>query len=281
MEFERLTFADLETLVDWARNEGWNPGPHDAEVFWATDPDAFWGFRHDGKLIAGGALVSYAGLFGFMGLFIVHPDHRSNGLGRELWYKRRDLLLSRLDDGATIGMDGVVDMQPFYAKGGFEIAYRDERHEKLGRHFELDRNITPIQPTDIEAILAYDHQCFGFPRPQFLQPWLRVPQTRAFKYTAEGDIRGYVVLRKAHTGYKIGPLFADNAAVAQALYEACLDAVAGEPVYLDIPMANPDAVALTQKYQTKYVFECARMYHGKAPEIPLGKVFGITSFELG
>ena len=46
-------------------------------------------------------------------------------------------------------------------------------------------------------------------------------------------------------------------------------------------MANPDVVALTQKYQTKYVFECARMYHGKTPDIPLGKVFGITSFELG
>ena len=53
-------------------------------------------------------------------------------MGSKLWYKRRDALLARLNEGASIGMDGVVDMQPFYEKGGFQIAFRDERHEKIG-----------------------------------------------------------------------------------------------------------------------------------------------------
>jgi hypothetical protein len=29
------------------------------------------------------------------------------------------------------------------------------------------------------------------------------------------------------------------------------------------------------------VFETARMYRGAAPELPLGNIFGITTFELG
>ena len=281
MQIEKLTFTELETLVDWARQEGWNPGPFDAEVFWATDPEAFWGFRKEGELIAGGALVSYDGLFGFMGLFIVHPDYRSRGLGRNLWYQRRDCLLSRLNEGASIGMDGVLAMQPFYAEGGFEIAFRDERHEKTGCHFEMDSNISRIQSDDLDQILTYDTHCFGFPRAQFMKPWLLLPDTHAFKYVSDSEIRGFSVLRKAHIGYKIGPLFADGPGVAEELYKACLNTVPDAPAYLDIPMSNPDAVALTKKFRTEYVFECARMYFGQPPQTPFNKVYGITTFELG
>lgn len=30
--------------MNWARNEGWNPGPQDPEAFWAADPDFFYGY---------------------------------------------------------------------------------------------------------------------------------------------------------------------------------------------------------------------------------------------
>ncbi len=30
-----MTRPELDELVDWAAHEGWNPGIHDAELFWA------------------------------------------------------------------------------------------------------------------------------------------------------------------------------------------------------------------------------------------------------
>ena len=94
-------------------------------------------------------------------------------------------------------------------------------------------------------------------------------------------IKGISILRKANHGYKICPLFADNVIIAEELYKACLNSAIDEPVYIDIPMINESAVRLTNKYKTTYVFECARMYYGKPPEINMNNVYGITTFELG
>lgn len=281
LQFQKLDFEGLKTLIDWADKEGWNPGINDAEVFFKTDPDGYYGYYYHDELIAGGSIVSYDKRFGFMGFFIVKPEHRSHGIGRKLWYQRRDTLISRLHKGATIGMDGVIAMQPFYNKGGFEIEFRDERHEKIGEKYGVDKNISPIEEKDFDSVLAYDKKCFGFPRPQFLIPWLKQKSVKTFKYNNAEKLKGFAVIRKANKGYKVCPLFADNAEIAEELYKACLNSVVGQPLYLDIPMINQAAVALTKKYNTTYVFECARMYYGKTPDIEINKVFGITTFELG
>ncbi|WP_242482612.1 GNAT family N-acetyltransferase [Thiocystis violacea] len=72
-----MTRPELDTLIEWAAAEGWNPGLNDAQIFWDTDPEGF----------------------------IVRPDHRSQGLGRQLWQARRDRLIARLQAPAVIGMD--------------------------------------------------------------------------------------------------------------------------------------------------------------------------------
>jgi GNAT superfamily N-acetyltransferase len=280
-QLQKLDFEGLKTLVKWAGEEGWNPGLNDAEVFWKTDPGGYYGYYYNSDLIAGGSIVSYDRQFGFMGFFIVKPEYRSQGIGTKLWYQRRDTLISRSNKGATIGMDGVIAMQPFYKKGGFEIEFRDERHEKTGEKFEVDKNISPIEENDFDSVLAYDRQCFGFPRPQFLVPWLKQTGVKTFKYISEAQLKGFAIIRKANKGYKVCPLFADSSEIAEELYKACLNSVVNEPLYLDIPMINQDAVALIKKYNTTYVFECARMYYGKAPEVAINKIFGITTFELG
>ncbi len=173
IDTSRLTLVKLDksgllTLIDWAKQEGWNPGLNDADVFWKTDPNGYYGFFNNNELIAGGAVISYQQKFGFMGLFIVHPDYRGQGIGRKLWFQRRDLLLGRLHKNAAIGMDGVVAMQPFYEKGGFKIAFKDERYERLGTKMDFSNRISNLEKEDLEKILAYDMDCFGFQRNAFL-----------------------------------------------------------------------------------------------------------------
>lgn len=281
LEIKKLDFQGLKTLLSCAKAEGWNPGEEDAKAFWNTDPDGYYGFYLKEELIAGGAIISYNQEFGFMGLFIVHPNYRGHGIGKKLWYLRRDLLLQRLKQGAPIGMDGVVAMQPFYEKGGFTIAFKDVRYERKGEQLSVSENVSAIHTKDFEELLKYDMTCFGFKRETFLKNWLALDQSHAYKFTKNHILKGFAVIRKVNVGYKIGPLFADNTAVAEELYRVCLNSTKGKLVYLDIPLVNKSAVELVKKYDAKYAFECARMYYGNPPKVNMDKVFGITTFELG
>ena len=90
------------------------------------------------------------------------------------------------------------------------------------------------------------------------------------------------MVRPCRTGYKIGPLFADSIDLADALFRRLNARVEpGKPLYLDTPEANPDAITLAENHDMKRTFATARMYRGVHPVLPLGRLFGVTSFELG
>lgn len=271
----------LRQLASMAESEGWNPGIDDYVIYYNTDPDAFYGVYKDDLMIGGGSIVSYNGVFGFMGFFIIKPEFRSSGIGTKLWYFRRDMLLSRLKKDAAIGMDGVVNMQPFYTKGGFKLAFRDERYEMEGRPFETDPNVRPVSQADISNIIAYDSDCFGVNRENFIRPWLQRNTAISFKYEQNGNLLGFAVIRQAARGKRIGPLFADNITVAEELLKSCLHSAAGENVYIDMLVTDNNKPELAKKYGGLFVFECGRMYYGKPPKMALEKVFGITTLELG
>ena len=273
--------AELDTLVDWAAAEGWNPGLDDAAIFWDTDSEGFIAAERDGELIGGGSIVAYSGRFGFMGFFIVRPEHRGRGLGRRLWLHRRDRLLARLGSPATIGMDGVFAMQDFYARGGFVLSHRDLRFEGRGAASPSAAGLVDVREVPFEALTSFDAAHFPAPRERFLAAWIAQPHGRGLAAMRDGAMRGYGVIRRCRQGYKIGPLFADTATTADALYRGLSGLVPDEAMFLDVPENNPQALALARRHAMREVFGCARMYHGAPPALPHRQIYGVTTFELG
>lgn len=272
-----LSAAELDTAVEWAATEGWNPGLADASAFRAQDPEGFRGLFVEGALAVTLSAVRYAGGFAFVGFYICRPDLRGRGLGLKLWQAG----LAGLSD-RTIGLDGVVAQQANYAASGFILAHRNIRYGGPAPTIDaLDPRIAPVEGQWRAAVMDYDARHFGFPRPDFLAAWLAPPLGKALALVEHGAVRGYGVIRACRTGHKIGPLFADDRACAEALFHALVAGTAGESVFLDVPEPNAAARGLAEAAGLVPVFETARMYRGPAPALPLAEIFGITSFELG
>jgi len=281
LQFRKMQREELDVLVEWAAREGWNPGLSDAEIFWETAPEAFIAAELAGEFIGGGSISSYSGHYGFMGCFIVHPDYHRRGLGNRLWHERLQILINRLDEPVTIGMDGVFDMQPYYAKGGFSFAHRDLRFEATGEKFEMPDGVVTLDKVPFTQVDAYDREHFPAPRSQFLKKWIKQPGSFAMAALSEDQLAGYGVMRPCRAGYKIGPLFADDVQLAHRLYQALVNQAPGSLIYLDVPENNPQAIALASHYRMKEVFGCAKMYFGPKPALPDNEIFGVTTFELG
>jgi GNAT superfamily N-acetyltransferase len=286
LEIRNMTRSEVDKLVAWAAREGWNPGLHDAQLFWATDPEAFIAADLDGEMIGGGSITSYNGEFGFMGFFIVRPEYRGRGYGNTLWQARRQRLLDRLRPGASIGLDGVFEMQDYYARGGFVFSHREMRFrtEITDRPATLprdDQNIIPLADVPFDQVLDYDCTCFPAKRPNFLRGWISQPDALALGYLRDEKLNGYGVVRRCREGCKIGPLFADGTQVAEALYAHLAGFATGGPLFLDAPENNPAAMEFVAQRRMFEVFGCARMYLGRPPVIAHESVFGVTTFELG
>jgi hypothetical protein len=274
-----LTRSDLDPMLDWAAEEGWNPGLHDADAFFATDPDGFLGLDVDGRLAVTLSVVRYDERFGFVGFYICRPELRGRGFGLELF--EAGLARSTV---TTLGLDGVLEQEPSYARDGFVTAHHSIRFGGVAEPPDIPADgVWALAPADVDAVLAFERaqQVFPAGRRAFLERWLGAPGTIARAIGPPGQIEGYGVVRACREGHKVGPLFCTGRDAAARLLAALLASVGDGEVFLDVPVPNSDGMALARELGLEPVFETARMYRGPAPELRLDRVFGVTTFELG
>lgn len=274
----RMRRSELDVVLQWAAAEGWNPGLHDAEAFFAADPDGFFVGTLDGEVVASISVVTYSPGHAFLGLYIVRPEWRGQGYGLRLWRYALEHTTA-----SSIGLDGVVAQIAAYERSGFTLAHRSVRYVTQAEPRELYDGIRPFRSTDLAAVEPYDRLVFGAPRGRFLAAWLAQP--RMFAVVAEdtaGHVAGFGAVRPATRGYRIGPLFADSRPAAERILDSLMAGVpAGIDVAVDVPAANRQAVELATSRGMDAEFETARMWRGAPPNAQVERVYGVTSFELG
>jgi ribosomal protein S18 acetylase RimI-like enzyme len=273
-----MTRREMDIAVDWAAAEGWNPGLYDAHCFNLADPTGFLVGLLGDEPIASISVVKYGNSFGFLGFYIVRPEYRGRGYGMQIW----DAGLASLQ-GRTIGLDGVVVQQDNYRRSGFTLAYRNIRYQGLGGGpLPADLKIVPLSTIPFEEIRDYDTPFFPDERVQFLRCWIAQPRSTALGILQNRRLAGYGVLRPCRSGFKIGQLFADSPELAERLFLALKAHTPSDaPIFLDTPEVNAAGVDLAERYNLTVAFETARMYKGNSPNLPLDRLFGVTTFELG
>jgi ribosomal protein S18 acetylase RimI-like enzyme len=276
LKIRPMNRPEVDLAIKWAAIEGWNPGIYDAESYYQTDPQGFFLGELNGEPIGCISAVAYDEYFGFLGFYIVKPEYRGRGFGLKLWQAAMDYL----GTNRNIGLDGVIAQQENYKKSGFHIAYKNIRYQRTGGGV-ISSDIVLLDTVPFEELVAYDRQFFPAERRKFLQNWLNLPNSAACGILNDGHLTGYGVVRRSESGYRIGPLFADNEEIAEKILQALLTKGINSSVFIDIPDIHSQAMALVQRHQMQPGFETARMYTKGTPDLPMSRIFGVTSLELG
>lgn len=199
---------------------------------------------------------------------------RGQGYGYRVWRAAIEPSGDRV-----IGLDGVPAQQANYARSGFRLAWRTTRYQAQGGG-EMPPDLIDLDTLPFAAIAAYDADVFEADRHSFLRAWIAQAGARRFGMVRNGRLAGWGLIRACDEGCKIGPLMADDAGIAAQLLDG-LRAAADGPVSLDVPEPNAEAMRLVESRGMTPCSETARMNRGDAPPIGIGKVLGVTSFELG
>jgi ribosomal protein S18 acetylase RimI-like enzyme len=275
IEVRHLSAAEIHTAIDWARQEGWNPGLNDAQCFHAADSQGFLAALSAREIAAVISLVGYGPRFAFLGMYICRPDLRGQGFGMRAWRAALEQAGDRV-----IGLDGVPAQQENYVRSGFQLAWRNTRYRIEGGGL-LPDGVVDLDTVPFAAIARYDENVFEADRQSFLRAWIAQPGAVRLSIIRNGHLSGWGLLRPCDEGFKIGPLMADDRDAAERLLDGLCAAGAGQPVFIDVPETNVEAIAMVEERGMTPCFETARMYRGNAPHIAVNRIFGITSFEVG
>ncbi|CAH1241149.1 Hypp6319 [Branchiostoma lanceolatum] len=297
--------SEVCLILEWAAAEGWNPGVYDAESFYRQDPTGFYLAEVDGVPIGGVFLVKYGENFAYGGNLIIKPAFRGKGYARLIKAITEGIRMS----GRNVGLESTTDKQDAYSRIlGVQFAWKNSRFRGVGtdsfKGVKQDDNavaLVTVKEVDFEHLCIFDTSVFGTPRPMFLKSWISQPGMVALaavttpeaceddEWSEQTRIAGYGCIRLCVESYndvnfsrKIGPIFAESAAVGSQLFKALIATVpSGIPFYIDIPQINENAMEIARESSLELVFETARMFTKGDGGVNCSMIYGLTTLELG
>ncbi len=268
--------SELQNVLSWAADEGWNPGIADAPAFHAADPDGFFLTLIDKEPAAAVSVVNHNADNAFLGLYICRPDLRGRGLGMATWRIGMEHAGSR-----SIGLDGVPEQEQNYKASGFRKTGSSLRHE--GRvEGSASPNVRTVSADDIQSLIALDAQANGLPRARFMHAWLlNEPSARGTRVLRrDRQVEGFATWRACQNGTKIGPIVAPDVSAALELIADIALLRPDGPLIVDLPESNVNLRRELELANFSIPFVTARMYRGNVPQAaPI--LQAIATMELG
>jgi GNAT superfamily N-acetyltransferase len=191
----------------------------------------------DGKWQASSLILPLGQKLAWISMVLVTRERRRGGLGTELLKRCIDEVRSA---GAVAGLDATEQGRPIYLPLGFHDLYRISRW-----HWDRMKDATvrppagiklcPVGPADLPKLALYDRPLTGMERPAILAHLaLRQPGRAWIAQDAGGKIAGFVLGREGRVATSLGPVVADNEAIALALIAKAAASAPG-PFIIDVP----------------------------------------------
>jgi len=284
----QLTKGDVNFVLGLARQEDWiEYTPLDIIRCLECEPNGCFVAEDRRKPIGHVFSISYEKA-GWIGLLIVHPDHRGRGVGTMLMITAINYL--KRIGVETIRLEAVPEAVRLYQRLGFVEEFDSLRFckelKREGVYAEsLRKEVFIAQKKDLENLADFDSKYFGANRLKVLER-LHRDYPKNFLAAREGRrITGYIVGRKTLKGYWVGPWVCNPTRpdVAKRLFLSCVEALdrKGE-LRVGTPAVNSSGTRLLADLGFRQTSKSVRMIWGKHEYSgnPEG-VFGIGGPEKG
>jgi len=277
-----LTPSELDDVGALVRDARWNQLAADWRIFLklgrvyaiATD---------DGRIVATTATLPYGGRFAWISMVLVAPDYRRRGLATRLMQQAmRELAAAKL----VPVLDATPDGREVYRRLGFEDSWgfqRLIRRERQGASAPAPAGIIvrPITDADWQAACAYDAAAFGAERGAVLAGLRgRLPAADLVAMRAD-ELVGFLLGRDGRLAAHLGPLIAEDDAIARALVARALEGIDG-PLFVDLADSKTDLRRFLDAHGFAAVRPFTRMLYGAAARFDdPARTFAVLGPEFG
>jgi GNAT superfamily N-acetyltransferase len=273
--------ADANALVTEAR---WNQVEADWRIFLGQGR-VYAASTDTGRIVATTATLPFGGRFAWISMVLVTGEYRRRGLATRL-------LQMAMDDLAAASLVPVLDATPdghaVYQQLGFEDSWgfhrliRRERPASVGTEpMPPGASIRLITDADWPALCAYDAAAFGAERNAVLAGLHGRLPTAELMAERGGRIAGFLLGRDGRIASHLGPLIADDDAIARALLDRALDELDG-PVFVDFADAKGDVRHFLDGRGFSAVRPLTRMLYGRSQRFDdATRTFAVVGPEFG
>jgi GNAT superfamily N-acetyltransferase len=281
LKLRLLTRVDLAFANSIRALAGWNQTTADWERFLAAEPDGCFLAEGDGVPAGTATTIVYGPTLAWIGMVLVHPDHRRRGIGRALLERCIEHLRGR--DVRCIKLDATPAGKQVYDGLGFKDEWTLTRWEHTAVRGPNPQSISGMRECrEFEAVDQIDTAAFGVSRRRMLEPLMKQSRCALICETEAGKVAGYGLLRDGSAALYLGPVVATSGDVGLRVVNALLARGDGRKIYWDIPDQNATAVRLAGETGFTPQRTLTRMYVGEnsAPGNPLQQ-FAIAGPEVG
>lgn len=238
---------------------GWNQTILDWQRLLSFSPEGCVAAEQNGRIVGTCTTMSYGNALAWIGMMMVHPASRGQGIGKALLQRCVDRL--RRHDVRCIKLDATPMGRPMYAGVGFVPEWTLTRWEHHGSALILEPVPDQIQPLTEKHwpdIVCLDTRVFGASRGQLLQS-LANNSRRALVYESGGFIRGFGILRSGAQADYLGPIVAEPG-IGRSLVHSLLSGHGDQPIFWDIPDLNERALIQARELGFSFLRPLTRMY---------------------
>ena len=227
IEIRLLFESDIPAAMQLKDAAAWNQTERDWHRLLELEPNGCFAAVKDGRLIGTTTTTTYGNDLAWIGMVLVDPQQRRQGIATRLMNVAIDYLKDKV---ATVKLDATPQGQALYEQLGFQFESVLERWIGTAK----TRNATTPKALDHGGLVALDRVAFNADRWKLLEKLIDdacVPPV--LLRAADGTLNGYALARRGTNADYVGPILAKGLQHVESLLDQLLSELPGGPVYID------------------------------------------------